>query len=243
MKFSLPFVFVLFLGLASLAVAADPAPPVDGWKNESQAGVVLTSGNTDTTTETVGEIASYQFGANVVKFTGSYLYQKSAGIVSGKSWSLGLRYERILNEKLSIFLGETVEGNRFIGLNQRYSTDIGAKYSLVKEDAFTWFAEGGYRYTKENLILVSRGLHYARVYTELEKKFSPTVSMKYWIEYLPNFTVSQDWQLNTELSLSAAISSIFSVKSAYLLKYDNQINAPGLVKTDKTFTTSLVAKF
>lgn len=232
-------------GLATLvslsAFAADPTP--DGWKNESQAGVVDASGNTNTSLLSAAEIASYQFSQNLVKFTGAYLSQKNSGVVSGKSWNLGLRYERILNEKFSIFAGESVEGDRFSGILQRYNSDVGGKYTLVKNDELSWFTEVGYRYTKENLILISRKLNYARVYTEIEKKFSPTVSAKYWIEYLPNFTDSIDWQMNTELSLSAAISSIFSVKSAYLIRFDNEVNAPGLVKTDKTFTTSLVAKF
>ncbi|MBS1964099.1 MAG: DUF481 domain-containing protein [Bdellovibrionales bacterium] len=218
-------------------------PPKDGWKTESQAGVVMTSGNTETSTLSFGDETTYRFESNLLKLKAAYLYQKSSNTITGKSWSLGLRYERVLTEKLNAFVGETVEGDRFAGVNQRYSTDLGAKYQLIKEDELNWFVEGGYRYTKENLTLVERKLHYARAYTEIEKKFSPTVSAKYWLEYLPNFTDSDDWQLNTELSLSAALNSIFSLKSAYLLKYDNQINAPGLVKTDKIFTTSLVAKF
>jgi len=233
--------------LLALAIFAGPAfaedPPVDGWKTESRAGIVLTSGNTDTSTLNFGDETIYRFGQNLAKLKALYLYQKNADVISGKSWSLGLRYERILSDRLNVFLGETVEGDRFAGVNQRYSTDVGVKYSLVKEDRLTWFAELGYRYTKENLILVHRTQHYARAYTEIEKKLSPTVSAKYWLEYLPNFTSSTDWQLNTEASLSAAISSLFSVQSAYLLKYDHELNAPGLVKTDKIFTTSLVAKF
>ena len=228
---------------ASISVyAADPTP--DGWKNESQAGIVVTSGNTETSSLSFGEAASYQFGGtNVLKINAAYLYQKNGNVVSGKSWSLGLRYERIISDQFSIFLGQSVEGNQFSGVNQRYNTDLGGKYTFVKDDELTWFGELGYRYTYQNLTLLTQKLHYARLYTEAEKKFSPTVSAKYWVEYLPNFTNTDDWQLNTELSLSAAISSIFSVKSAYLLRYDNVLNSVGLVHTDKTFTTSLVAKF
>jgi len=120
---------------------------------------------------------------------------------------------------------------------------LGGKYTIVRNDDLTWFAEAGYRHTKENLLLSSRTQQYARAYSEVEAKLNPTVSAKYWLEYLPNFTDSDNWQLNTEASLSAALSSVFSLKSAYLLKYDNQINSVGLAKTDKTFTTSLVAKF
>lgn len=232
---------VVAFSASPFTFAADPAPA--GWKNESQAGVVLTSGNTNTSSLSVGELASYQFDKSLVKVTGAYLYQKNEGVVSGKSWSFGLRYEKILSDQLSVFLGQSVEGNRFSGLDQRYNTDLGAKYTFVKDDELTWIGEGGYRYTRENLIVLSRTLHYARAFTELEKKLNPTVSVKYWLEYLPNFTDTDNWQLNTELSLAAAVSSVFSIKSAYLIKYDNQINAPGLTKTDKTLTTSLVAKF
>jgi putative salt-induced outer membrane protein len=235
------FFAVLMSAIALVSISAAQAE--DGWKNESQAGVVVTTGNTDTSTLSAAEAASYQFDANILKLTASFLSQKSAGVESGKNWSLGLRYERVFNEKLTGFLAETVDGNQFSGINQQYATDIGAKYTILKNDQSAWFVEGGYRYLKQNLILLTRNLNYGRVYSEFVETFSPTVSAKYWIEYLPNFTTSDDWQLNTELSLSAAISSIFSVKSAYLLKYDNQVNSPGLVKTDKTFTTSLVAKF
>lgn len=215
----------------------------DAWKNESQAGVVMTTGNTDTSTLSFGEMTSYQFSENLLKFTAAYLYQKSGDVVSGKSWNLGLRYERSLSEKFSVFTGETIEGNLFSGVNQRYSTDVGGKAFILKEEGTTWLAEAGYRYTKENLVALQRSLHYARLYSEVEHRLNPTVSAKYWLEYLPNFSISEDWQMNTELSLSASVSSFFSVKSAYLVKYDNQINAVGLLKTDRAFTTSLVAKF
>lgn len=215
----------------------------EGWKNESQAGVVQTSGNTETTTLSIGQATSYEFTANVLKINGSYLYQKSNNIISGKNWRLGVRYERELSERVSLFIAQSAEGDRFSGIRQRYNTDLGAKYFVRKEDAFRWFFEGGYRFTKENLLFTSQNKHFARAYTELEKKLNESVSAKYWLEYLPNFTVTDDWLLNTELSVSAALSTMFSVKTGYLIRYDNQVNAPGLEKTDRTLTTSLVAKF
>lgn len=238
MKTCLKVALSLALGIFAVSAKAE-----DGWKNESQAGIVLVSGNTETSTLNAGQTTTYGFDRNVLKLTAAYLYQKSGDVLSAKSWSLGIRYDRFLSDVHSIFIAQTVEGDRFKGIDQRWNTDIGTKYIFVKDDTFTWFGEAGYRYTKENAILASRTLHYARAYTELEKKWNPSVSSKYWLEYLPNFTESTDWQANTELSLSALLTSVFSVKSAYLLKFDNQVNAPGLVKTDKVFTTSLVAKF
>lgn len=238
MKTCLKVVLSITLGIFTVSAHAE-----DGWKNESQAGIVLVSGNTETSTLNAGQVTTYGFDRNVLKLTAAYLYQKSGTIISAKSWSLGIRYDRYLSDVHSLFIAQTVEGDRFKGIDQRWNTDIGTKYIFVKDDTFTWFGEAGYRYTKENAILASRTLHYARAYTELEKKWNASVSSKYWLEFLPNFTESTDWQANAELSLSAVLTSVFSVKSAYLIKFDNQVNAPGLVKTDKVFTTSLVAKF
>lgn len=233
-------VLLLSLVLASVSLSARAE---EGWKNESAAGVVVVTGNTETTTLNFSQMTLNEFNQNVIKFTAGYLYQKSGEVLSGKSWNLGLRYDRILSDRFSIFLGQSVEGDLFKGIKQRYNTDVGTKYFFTKEETLTWFGEAGYRYTKENAITQSRNLHYLRAYTEVEKKWNASVSSKYWLELLPNLTESSDWLANTELSVSALLTSIFSVKTAYLLKYDNQVNAPGLVKTDRVFTTSLVAKF
>ncbi len=224
-------------------VAGVSASAEEGWKNESQAGVVLTSGNTDVTTLSFAQATNYEFNRNILRLFGNYLYQESDDVISGKNWRFGLRYERELSERVSLFAGQNAEGDLFSGIRQRYNTDAGAKYFIRKEDRLNWFVESGYRYTKENLLASSQSKHFGRVYTEIEKKANESVSAKYWIEYLPNFTIANDWLLNTELSLSAALSTLFSVKSAVLVRYDNQVNAPGLEKTDRTFTTSLVAKF
>ncbi len=90
----------------------------DGWKNESQAGVVVATGNTDTTTLNAGQTTTYSFEKNAVKFTAGYLYQKSGDVLSAKSWNLGLRYDRTISDMQTLFIAETIEGDRFKGLNQ-----------------------------------------------------------------------------------------------------------------------------
>jgi putative salt-induced outer membrane protein len=229
---------------SSVAIAAvSTVHAQEGWKNESQVGIVTTSGNTDTSTLSASQITTYNFSKNVVRFTAGYLYQETSDVVSAKAWNLGLRYERELSERFSIFAAETVLSDKFKDLRQGYNTDVGAKYFFSKDDTLTWFGEAGYRFTRQNATIANTNLHFARLYTEIEKKFSDTVSVKYWVEFLPNFTISEDWQANSELSLSAALSKVFSVKSAYLLKFDHLPNAAGLKPADKVLTTSLVAKF
>ncbi len=212
-------------------------------KNESSAGLVLTGGNTKTQSISLKDQTSYTFEKNVFKFSGAFLRASNADIESAYNWNLGLRYERELTDTVSIYLGQNVESDKFQNILQRYNTDIGGKYFFNKEESFKWFGEAGYRFTRTNYTTSFKNDNYLRVYTEAERAFNKEVSAKFWLEYLPNITVSEAYKINSELSLSAALSNVFSVKSGYLVRYDNQPITGVTFKTDSTFTTALVAKF
>ncbi len=235
------FTSIVLSGLFFASFA--PAALAD-WKSESEAGVVITSGNSTTQSLNAKSGTEYTFEKNMLRLQGSYLQAKQSGVLSALAWSLGLRYERELSQMLSVFAGQSVEGDQFAGILQRYNSDLGAKYFFYKQPKdFIWFAEGGYRYTKENAVTYSKGFQKARVYTEAEKNWTATTSTKLWLEYIPNFTLSDAWLFNTELSLSSAINSYFSIKTAYLVKYSNAPASISAKKTDTAFTTALVAKF
>ena len=68
------------------------------------------------------------------------------------------------------------------------------------------------------------------------------ISFKFWLEGLPNLSNENDWQVNCEPSLNVSLSQTFSLKMAYLYKYDNQPLASAK-KTDYQYTTSLLTRF
>lgn len=232
--------FALITSLKSMASAEEAS----GFKNESEAGVVTTSGNSDSQSYSLKQLNSYAWTKNSLKLTGGYLKTSNNGVDSAESWNFGLRFEHALSNRLSGFISENVEGDIFAGYKQRYNSDLGIKYSIVNSERLKWFTEGGYRFTHENQIN-GKTLDYSllRLYTEAEKFWSQTVSTKLWVEGLPNLSDSDNWQLNSELSVSAILTSVFSVKSGYLVKYDNQPAANVAKTTDSVFTTTLVAKF
>ncbi len=213
-------------------------------ENESEAGLVVTSGNSDTQTYNLAQSNKFGFGANALTLKGKYLQQKSKGILSARPWSAAARYERDLTHKVGAYVGQIIESDVFAKYQQRYHSDLGLKYSLSKSEEMHWFAEAGYRFTRENRVSGEHlNQHYARAFSQLEKFWNPRASSKLWVEYLPNFTNASDYQMNAELSTLAQLHSVFSIKLAYLARYDN-LPAPGAVsKTDNTVTTSLVAKF
>lgn len=231
--------------IALLALSASAFADDGKLSHESQAGIVITNGNTHTQNFNLGSETKYAWERSSLALKGNYLRAASSGVVTSLTWLVGLRYEFAFTEKLGGFTAETLEGDQFAGILQRYNTDLGVKYYFQKrEHDFTWFGEGGYRYTSEHATTgATKGYQKARLYTEAEKYFTANTSAKLWIEYVPNFTISEQWLLNSEISLSSALNSTFAIKTAYDIRYNHAPVVASAQNTDSTFSTSLVAKF
>ncbi len=237
-------VFVLALLGFTLASFADEAAIKQGLSNESEAGAIITGGNTQNTTLNFQQKNTYKWDAHLIKFNGRFLSASSRGVEQAYLWSIGARYGHELSNRFSLFLGQQVESDKYQNLLQRYSTDLGGKYFITISEATKWFAETGYRFARENYAnFTFKNISYLRLYTEVERSMGSSVSSKLWIEYLPNLTQWKAYQLNSELSLSVLLSQVFSVKAGYLLRYWNEPPAGVAFKTDTIFTTALVAKF
>ena len=239
--FSLFGLFLFWVGGAGVAHAEENNSIL---KNESALGLVITGGNSQAQSITVDDKVSYAFDLNTFKLNGNFLRTSNAGIESAYHWLAGARYERELEERISLFLGQNIESDRFQNILQRFNSDLGGKYFFSKDEGFQWFGEAGYRFTRTNYFNATFiNDNYARFFTQAERAFNKSVSVKYWIEYLANLTESSAYKLNTEISLGAALSEVFSLRTAYLFRYDHR-PAPSVVfKNDSTLTTALVAKF
>lgn len=212
--------------------------------NESEAGIASANGNTKTQTYTFKQLNSFTLEKNVFSLKARYLNAKANGIETARYFMGGLRYERELSNHFGLFAGETFEKDKFAGIDERLMTDAGGKYRFIDTDMTKLFSELGYRYMDEERLDGSTAFsNYGRAYAEWENKWNTNFTTRYWAEYLPNISDNKDWQLNTELSMSAVLNSIFSLKAGILLRYDH-FPAPGIAyKTDTLFTTALVAKF
>jgi hypothetical protein len=231
-----------FFCLSSFAIAAEPQL---GWGHESEASAVIASGNADNQTYSLGQKTQYLWAEDAIKTNARYLLGKSGGLETARNWAVGGRYERSLSTPLSAYLGYQLDSNIFANLDYRHTGDLGAKYFFLKNKPQVVFSELGYRLTQENQLNPSQSLtsHFVRIYTEWGSDWTPTLSSKVYVEYLPNITRSQDWQLNSELSLAVMLNEIFSLKTGYLFLYRNTPAGVGKKQLDTLFTTSLVAKF
>ena len=60
--------------------------------------------------------------------------------------------------------------------------------------------------------------------------------------FYPNFDETDDWRLSSETAAHAVLSRRFSLKLAYILRYDN-VPPSGYGSTDTTTTASVVWSF
>lgn len=232
---------IIALSFATAAQAQEEKSP---WQHESEVSLISVDGNTTSESYSAKQKTQYTFlDANTLALTARYLNTRANGVETARSWDAAARYERAFSEFQSGYVGHGAESDVYNGYIQRDNTDIGAKHFFSKSDATTFFAELGYRYTKQLSTIGGVSYdNYGRLYTELAQKQNEAVSYKFWIEYLPNFTHNDAYLLNAEPSINVMLTKVFSLKTAYLVKYRNEI-APGEKHADTTFTTSVVAKF
>lgn len=237
-------------GTNAAAAPAPVAPPPPAYQNESQVAVVQTSGNTTTESLSLKQLSTYTKDKDTGKVAGSYLKTSTDSVDTALKWDIGARYERLLSDKFSGYIGYSVESDRFANFIQRNNADLGGKYQIRKTEKYDLLSELGYRYTIEDRVNEISDDYYSsvRLYLEGVYRINATNSAKLWVEYLPNLDETENYKINSEASLSSAINTMFSLKVAYLVNYNNgQIKDPATGirpdYTDTTLTTALVAKF
>lgn len=234
------FIFVV-ISFNYVQGARDPNSPLKG---EAEAGAVLVGGGSESNTYAGKMRAAYRKGLDTYSLFGHYIRADANGIENTKSWDLGGRYSWQLTENMSYFLGQQVESDIYAGYLQRDNSDIGLQKDLITSDEQNLFIEGGYRYSKTQILDEGNSYNsFGRLYVEYSRSFDKTISLRYWFEYLPNFTDAEDYMANTELSMNIMLNSVLSLRMGYLLRYQN-IPATELAKySTRTTTMNLVARF
>lgn len=211
--------------------------------HESELGIVVTGGNTEFQVYNGKVTNTYKKDKNTYTLGGHYMYGTSFEVENSRNWDINTKYERKISKKLGGYVGIVYEGDEFAGIRNRLNGDLGAAYHLYDNDKYSLSSELGYRYRREkNVTGTVLNQSQGRLYAIGKKKTSNNWSFQTWMEYLPNFTDSEDWQLNFEPSFNFNFHSNLALKWGYLGKYDNQpVN--GNKKFDFTYITSLIAKF
>lgn len=230
------------------------------WSNESALTMIQTGGNTELETYSAKsestlkkEKRSYRFGGHYTLGTRG-VDSNGDGNFDGKeetarNWDAHTRYTQNISLKTSAFVGIIYQGDEFAGYERRENYETGGKYKFVESKKLNSFVTLAYRYTIEQTVEENdEGIdkfndHKAVTYYEINRVVREGFSYKFWIEYVYNFTRTEDYLINFEPSLAFALNEVFSVKLAYKGMYDNLPASEGLERMDYQYTTALLANF
>ena len=230
--------FIRCVSIFSLLVAGSAFAE---YKNESEVGIKVEGGNTETESYNAKTLNTLDVDKNIFKLGGHYTYGTSANIEDARNWDALLRYERELNERWGIYAASQVEGDKFKGIDERYNEDLGALYKIINEEKRTWSAELGYRYTiQNNTDGTDENQSKGRVFSEYKQDLNESVKAGIWVEYLPNFSDSENWILSFEPRIEVIMTKNLFLKLSYRGDYENEPVA-GARKYDYQYLTSLLA--
>ena len=248
------FVSVLFLiGFQAQAYSVMSLPgslfsissePKKGLAGKSELGLSFLQGNINTNQTLLSQEVSYRWTDETLQVLGEYFEQSSSGVLKGQRWRGSVRYERKVVFRLGTFAGESLEGNPFLGYQQRYSTDLGARYHLWKELKTRGAVEAGYRYQIENRTDGIQADHsLGRLFFESSYTWDENANALFAIEYLPILSDFADWRMNAELGLELRLTSVLALKVTNGYRYANIPSGPGVTRLDRQLLTSLLASF
>ena len=201
------------------AAAAEPkfvyaAPPETAadeveWNASAQAGLILTTGNSRTTTVSGGAKAARKAGKNKIEFEGSGAFARSTLLLGNdvdgsgtltegeierlsqtttRMWMLRGRYDRFLAHRDALYLmaiasADKPAGKKFVG-----GAQAGYSRTLVKTEVHSLVAEAGYDFSYEAFVANDDALaiHSARVFTGYQGKLSEEASLNASAEALAN---------------------------------------------------------
>jgi putative salt-induced outer membrane protein len=238
-------IVLLTLGLASDLSAQTPpadAPP-PRWERKAEVSVVATGGNSDTQTAGLGASLVWRPGVWTTEAKAAFVRSEASDVETARAFEANLRQGRSLSPRVDLFGRLGFLANEFAGIDARTTVDGGVGYKLWVGPVHTLRVDAGLGYSHENRV-TGDDLSFPLV------NFGP--AYKWQISKTADFTETalltasldegKDWRFGNALALTAAVSSIFSLKASHEVRHVNA-PVPGFEKTDTLLSVALVAKF
>jgi len=213
-----------------LAMATGVCAQEKKWTDQAELSFVDTGGNTDVTSLSAKNLLKYEFSDELqVAWKLGILYGESDGEKNAESYLSDLRLDYLFTKHLYSFVNAGWSKDKFAGIDSRYYAGPGAGYKFFTGPRHFFLAE--IRYLG------------GRAFAEYEYAFTDKNKFSQSVEYLHDFDDSNNYNVNSETALISALSDYLSLKTSYVVKYDNQPVPSTLKETDTILSVTLVVNF
>ncbi len=193
------------------------------WSDMAELSYVQTSGNSKTATISAKNRFNYDWDKLGLEFVFGGLGAKSGGVVTAEQYNASEKVSLKLSGKNYTFEKVAWDKNRFAGIKDRFDISLGVGREFLNSDNDKLFGEfgGGYIF-EDRLGSDNQSFGTYRAYAKYIKTLSPTASASQDAEYLGNLKDKNGYRINSETAIITSISTHFSLKASYILKYLNK---------------------
>ncbi len=176
-------------------------------------------------------------------FKAAYLHASTDSVTTAEQFNASLKGIRDLTPRLDVFTAGGYARNRFAGFDSLISGEAGVGYKLLLGAVHALRGELGFGYTHEDQrVGDNRGYASARAGLGYKWQFSKTAAFTNDLAYSYDLSDSANWILSDKAAVTAALTTIFSLKASYTLLYNHE-PVPTFRRTDTATAVALVAKF
>jgi putative salt-induced outer membrane protein len=229
-----------------LPPAPEPAPapkPPPTWDLKLGLSYLATMGNAETSSAGVDANYRRNWGIWSLDATAAAVRATRNDLETAESASSQLRGRRKIADGLEATAGLRGETNRFAGVDLRTIADTSLSWSAVDTPGWRVRTLWGVSWTREE----PRGDRPASTslggLLQLQNtvKISAGSELNSQVTAYPDMTESEDYRINANIALQAALNRHLALRLGYDLKYDNE-PIRGFERTDSTSTASLVVQ-
>ncbi len=187
------------------------------WKNATEFSLVSANGNSKATTMSGKNTLNYGWSKAALELIGGGMGSKSQGQNTAEKYYASEKVSYKLSDRNYVFEKFGWDKDRFAGIKHRYDSTIGLGREVIKGTKSLLIAElGGGRIVEERYHEKTNSFGSGRAYSKYTYTLSETASFSQDAEVLANFKDKDDYRVNTESALLAALSAHLSLKVSYI---------------------------
>ena len=232
--------WVIFLATVSLAYGEEKR-----WSDQAELSFVDTGGNTDVTTLSAKNVLEYKFTNRLQgAWKVSALYGEADGERNAESYLTELRLDYLLRKRLYTFAMAGWSKDQFAGIDSRYYVGPGVGHKFITGPKHFLVGEAGLTYVNEEYTdNTDRDYIGGRAFGKYEYVLSDKNKFFQSLEFLYDFEESDNYNINSETALIVGLSNSLSLKTSYVIKFDNEPVPSTLKETDTMLSVTLIVNF
>ena len=231
--------------LVASAAGAPPAPKpaaTNSWQSSVSAGLTLTRGNSDTLLFAADFLTQRKTAFDEYKIGLGGAYGDQAAKETVNNYKAVGQWNHLFTERFFGYVRGDGLHDSIAAVDYRLTIGPGLGYYLLKETNTTLAVEAGGMFEAEKRGSRSDTFATARLAERFERKFNGRARVWESLEFLPQVDKFDNYLVNFEIGLEAALSKSFSLKTYLDDNYQNR-PAAGKLKNDAKIISAVSYKF